>query len=439
MLRKPIRADMPHHSPKIRCEACRFTYGNLKRYYPMDDRRCLNCGAEVEPTLHPGLMSRFCDDKCKAAYLEKRRQEKKNGREQSRQTCPHCGKSYYPAWGQCARRFCCEDCRAAWWQAQAEPALEDTMDACLPILEGKQGVDHCLNCGAVVEQSDEGGRQRLFCCDKCRIAYHGRKHRENRRKEQRASQICPNCGKVFQSAREHGKHRRFCCDDCRLEYWREYHAAHPEPDREAWTCAHCGQAFDRKKSAGGKYCCRTCYLQAMAKTHSEGLCAWCGDWFPTYERLDRKYCSPRCAAAARHAPRGLPMKKSVVPAAVIPGSGVASPSLLAQILNNKYVLALLLNRQEEELNRLGIAVIVVVIHPVVNDGADLRMCLAMADVDLVFHMAEEALLPRVVPAVGLARHRFHVKKEKNFGGVQGLSERRIAGWAGHNYATLIMA
>ena len=49
------------------------------------------------------------------------------------------------------------------------------------------------------------------------------------------------------------------------------------------------------------------------------------------------------------------MKKSAVPAALIPGSGVASPSLLAQILSNKYVLALPLNRQEEELNRLGIS------------------------------------------------------------------------------------
>lgn len=48
------------------------------------------------------------------------------------------------------------------------------------------------------------------------------------------------------------------------------------------------------------------------------------------------------------------MKKSAVPAALIPGSGVASASLLAQILNNKYVLALPLYRQEQEFKRLGI-------------------------------------------------------------------------------------
>ena len=50
----------------------------------------------------------------------------------------------------------------------------------------------------------------------------------------------------------------------------------------------------------------------------------------------------------------LPMVKADVPAPVISGSGIASPSLLAFILCNKYVLALPLYRQEQELRRLGI-------------------------------------------------------------------------------------
>ena len=50
----------------------------------------------------------------------------------------------------------------------------------------------------------------------------------------------------------------------------------------------------------------------------------------------------------------LPMVKSPVPAPVIAGSGIASPSLLAFILCNKYVLALPLYRQEQELQRIGI-------------------------------------------------------------------------------------
>jgi transposase len=46
--------------------------------------------------------------------------------------------------------------------------------------------------------------------------------------------------------------------------------------------------------------------------------------------------------------------KSDVPAPVIPNSGIASPSLVAYIISNKYVLALPLNRQAEEFKRLGI-------------------------------------------------------------------------------------
>ena len=49
-----------------------------------------------------------------------------------------------------------------------------------------------------------------------------------------------------------------------------------------------------------------------------------------------------------------PMVKAPVPSPVIPGSGIASPSLLSFILCNKYVLALPLYRQEQELRRSGI-------------------------------------------------------------------------------------
>jgi transposase len=55
--------------------------------------------------------------------------------------------------------------------------------------------------------------------------------------------------------------------------------------------------------------------------------------------------------AADNAP---PMIKSSVPAPVISGSGIASSSLLSYIISNKYVLALPLYRQEQELERVGI-------------------------------------------------------------------------------------
>ena len=52
----------------------------------------------------------------------------------------------------------------------------------------------------------------------------------------------------------------------------------------------------------------------------------------------------------------LPMVKSNVPAPVIAGSGIASPSLLSFVLCNKYVLALPLYRQEQELKRIGLGI-----------------------------------------------------------------------------------
>lgn len=50
----------------------------------------------------------------------------------------------------------------------------------------------------------------------------------------------------------------------------------------------------------------------------------------------------------------LPMIKSNVPTPVIPGSGIASASLVSFIACNKYVLALPLYRQEQELQRIGV-------------------------------------------------------------------------------------
>ena len=47
----------------------------------------------------------------------------------------------------------------------------------------------------------------------------------------------------------------------------------------------------------------------------------------------------------------VPMIKAPVPAPLIAGSGIASPSLVASILSNKYVLALPLSRQEQEFAR----------------------------------------------------------------------------------------
>jgi transposase len=70
------------------------------------------------------------------------------------------------------------------------------------------------------------------------------------------------------------------------------------------------------------------------------------------EHIQMVYGCRNCEKnAADEAP---PMIKPNVPAPVISGSGIASPSLLSYIICNKYVLALPLYRQEQELDRIGI-------------------------------------------------------------------------------------
>lgn len=68
------------------------------------------------------------------------------------------------------------------------------------------------------------------------------------------------------------------------------------------------------------------------------------------EHIQTVYSCRHCEQVSDH----VPMKKSKVPAPLISGSGVVSPSLLAQILNNKYTLALPLYRQEQEFGRIGV-------------------------------------------------------------------------------------
>lgn len=69
------------------------------------------------------------------------------------------------------------------------------------------------------------------------------------------------------------------------------------------------------------------------------------------EHVQTLYSCRHCEQSSDH----VTMRKSKIPAPLIPRSGVASPSLLAQILNNKYTLALPLYRQEQELERIGIS------------------------------------------------------------------------------------
>lgn len=72
-----------------------------------------------------------------------------------------------------------------------------------------------------------------------------------------------------------------------------------------------------------------------------------------YKVVEHVQTAYSCRCCERTGPC-VPMKKSKVPAPLVPGSGLASPSLLAHIVNSKYVLALPLYRQEQELKRMGL-------------------------------------------------------------------------------------
>ena len=106
----------------------------------------------------------------------------------------------------------------------------------------------------------------------------------------------------------------------------------PEAERICLECRgplhKCGQSVVRRELA---------YVPAQYKV---------------VEHIQAVYSCRCCEQKNDH----VPMKKSMIPPALLPGSGLVSPSLLAHILNNKYVLSLPLYRQEQEFQRLGVPI-----------------------------------------------------------------------------------
>ena len=74
--------------------------------------------------------------------------------------------------------------------------------------------------------------------------------------------------------------------------------------------------------------------------------------YKVIEHIQTVYSCRRCEEHNDH----VPMKKGSVPPALLPGSGIVTPGLLAHILNSKYTLALPLYRQEQEFSRIGLPV-----------------------------------------------------------------------------------
>ena len=121
--------------------------------------------------------------------------------------------------------------------------------------------------------------------------------------------LCLNCGKGF-TPTCHITRQKFSSSECRVRYnnAKRYYADTPVNE-----CPECGTPIQQSGEAG-----------RWRQCEKEEAC--------------------------------VPMKKSTVPPALLPGSGSVSASLLEQIMHSKYVLALPLYRQGQELRRLGLPV-----------------------------------------------------------------------------------
>ena len=83
-----------------------------------------------------------------------------------------------------------------------------------------QDANHCLQCGALIQQP-ETGRKRRFCSDACRWKWwHINAGEVMRPTATHQNVTCPNCGKTFSAYRR--KARKYCSHACyiRDRFWR---------------------------------------------------------------------------------------------------------------------------------------------------------------------------------------------------------------------------
>lgn len=153
----------------------------------------------------------------------------------------------------------------------------------------------CMECGEPLDQKIQRGRNRKFCGDGCKKAYHVKKMLEKKRIERQKPRVCPNCGKDFVPVWEKGGLPRFCSDECQIDWWHEYHRLHPNLEEPNTTCAYCGKELSGQNE---KYCNRACYRLGAARVRGERRCEWCGKLLPKKARVGQKYCCPTCAAAS---------------------------------------------------------------------------------------------------------------------------------------------
>ena len=103
---------------------------------------------------------------------------------------------------------------------------------------------------------------------------------------------------------------------------------HELPEEER-ICPECGEALHQ--------CGQTVARRELVYVPAQ---------YKVVEHIQAVYSCRRCERENDQ----VPMKKGAVPAPLLPGSGIVTPSLPAHILNSKYTLALPLYRQEHMLD-----------------------------------------------------------------------------------------
>ncbi len=75
-----------------------------------------------------------------------------------------------------------------------------------------------------------------------------------------ARKFCKQCGNLFYQYPGH-REKMFCCDACRLKWWNSHLS---EVERKAmydYTCPTCGNKFIAYGNRHRKYCSRACYIK----------------------------------------------------------------------------------------------------------------------------------------------------------------------------------
>lgn len=81
------------------------------------------------------------------------------------------------------------------------------------VIRPDEYVDICPNCGALFTPN-RIGRRKIFCSDKCRMAWNHRHPNKANWKDTSRKVICPQCGREFIAEREYGHPRKYCSIAC---------------------------------------------------------------------------------------------------------------------------------------------------------------------------------------------------------------------------------